>query len=319
MIVRQNSRQANACCFTCMRRSNPEFGYCLDATVPARSNPQRTIYCFYTSSPLPRGVPGFLARFKFMRTRGRTAPGRYPSAEATVNLGPDSGVSVSFTVVGDTKIVGRVFDPDGIPIERVSLALEAASGKTDTVGRMSGCTKSGGRQKLELMPAGRYDVVANETARQPFSTVCYPGTTDFRTATPIIVTMGRVAENVDVRVPAIEKLLRLAGRVLFSDGIPASRADVIYVSKNGYLERGSTAAGGSFGFPVLAGRAGKIHSEIMVWRSEAARCPQFGATFRPNGFGVTLKSPTTAIPGHPHECNISVALKVSSFKAWPAQ
>jgi hypothetical protein len=245
-------------------------------------------------------------------------------SDTTVEIKSDSGVSIGFVLMADTKITGRVIDPEGKPMEGVCLDALPSSGTTAGPSRIFDCTKSDGTYTMEMMSPGQYQIVANRegmvTAREPFRTVYYPGTSDPKKAGLITVTAGSVVEGIDLRILSVEKLFKLSGVVQFDDGNPLAKAWIIYTDSSGKeRQRKSATADGSFSFSEVVGEGGAVHAEIMVSRDLASDCPQFSAAFRPNAFVTFLKTPVLAISGESDEPNLVLVLPMKSCKAWPPQ
>jgi len=254
----------------------------------------------------------------------KTGPRNLDFADTTVEIKSDSGVSIGFVLMADTKITGRVIDPEGKPMEGVCVDAMPISDTTQAPSRIFDCTKSDGTYKMEMMSPGQYRIVANRegvvTAREPFGTVYYPGTSDPKKAALITVAAGSVAGGVDLQIASARKLFKLSGVVQFDDGSPVAKAWIIYSdSKGNERQRKNAAADGSFGFSEVVGEGGAVHAEIMVSRDLASDCPQFGAAFRPNAFITFLKTPALTISGDSEEPNLILVLPMKSCKAWPPE
>ncbi len=265
---------------------------------------------------MPKGL-----RLDFSMVTGRRRPS---SGDTTTDMGVDSGVSVDFVLMANTKITGRVVDPEGKPMEGMCLDALPISGVTQRPSWIFNCTKSDGTYTMEMMPPGQYRIVANRTgrvtAREPFGTLYYPGTSDPEKAALITVSAGNVVEGIDLRIASLAKLFKLSGAVQFSDGNPVAKAWAIYTDSSGKeRQRKSTATDGSFSFSEVAGESGAVHAEIMVSPDVASDCPQFGAVFRPNAFATFLKTPVLEISGESDKANLVLVLATKSCKAWPPQ
>lgn len=236
-------------------------------------------------------------------------------------LGPHSEISVDFVLMADNRMSGRVLDPEGKPMDGVCLELEPAAGKAGPYSVFD-CTKSGGKYTLEEMPAGQYRIVANRsgrmTASEPFAKLYYPGVAERDKASVITIGTGETLTDLDIRVLAVAKRVSLSGRLQFNDRAPVPDSDVQFVSaEHEYHERTSTEADGSFNFSVIAGKVGELHGEIRIFRTEADQCPQFGASFNPNGFMTTLSTPPIAISTEKDQSGIILTLPFRSCKDWP--
>ncbi len=241
-----------------------------------------------------------------------------------VHLDTESGVSVDYLLMSDTKITGRVLDPNGKPMDGVCVDIRPVSSNNDAGNsRVFDCTKSG-KFVMEMMPPGQYYVVANRngrvTAGEPFPTIYYPGTANLKQAVPVTVPEGGTVENIDIRVPSIRKIDELVGRVVFSDGAPAPKAYVKFAGKvKGYGEQTVAEPDGSFRLRILSGTEGALEAEVMLGTDEAAACPQFASAIVPGSFLTYLKSVPVFVGEKSPTSEIKLFLQVASCKSWPAQ
>jgi hypothetical protein len=264
-------------------------------------------------------VPGGM-RIRFPMATG----GKRGARDGFVYIGAESGVSVDYILMSDTKITGRVLDPAGKPMNGVRVdirpvSLDDGAGNSPVFDR----TKSG-KFLLEMMPPGQYYVVANRdgrvTASEPFPTIYYPGAANLKQAVPVTVPEGGTVESIDIRIPAIRKTVELVGRVVFSDGVPVPKAFVKFVGK---AERDSEStvaeSDGSFRLRILSETEGELQAEVMLGSNEATACPQFASAIAPNGFTTSLKSVPVFVGEKSPASQITLFLQVASCKSWPSQ
>lgn len=202
-----------------------------------------------------------------VRFPGVSGPRRRVRAdESRVLLDAESYANVGFVLAANTQMRGCVLDPDGKPLKDVCVHLEALSRNSGN-GRISDCTNADGAYLLEMIPPGPYRVVVNggdrRSAARPFGMVYYPGVADRRDARIVTVGEGGVVNGVDIRIPALAPVVRVSGKVVFQDGVPAPGVDVESVAGGrDYHEGVATGADGTFTLPVLADQRGEIHAKI---------------------------------------------------------
>lgn len=235
--------------------------------------------------------------------------------DGKIQLAEGAGIDVSFALAPNTKIAGRVLDPDGLPMDGVEVSLRpiAPDHNRDTYVRER---TSFGKFELEMMPPGQYYLVANSngriTAREPFPTLYYPGTTDLKKAMPVTATEGGAVENLNFRVTPARKLVELVGRVVFSDGIPAPGAHVAFVDRaESHHEGVRSQQDGSFRIRIVEGTEGVLYAEMWAHRDNREMCPQFAAAEpegSPKSVPVVVSASTLT--------EIILNLQVPSCKGW---
>ncbi len=97
----------------------------------------------------------------------------------------------------------------------VCLDLEPLEGRGEDGARFSDCSKVGGVFEIEMMPPGKYWLLArDEVSRdglQSKSTLYYPGARDRARATIVSIEAGNYLEHLDIRLPSDEKRSLLSG------------------------------------------------------------------------------------------------------------
>jgi hypothetical protein len=248
----------------------------------------------------------------------RDPSSRQPEAE----LSEGKGVSIGFVLMEDNRVSGHVFGPEGAAMRDVCLELEPAMSPPKINLAPRACTNKEGRFSIETVPSGEYFIVANRlgrmTAAVPFPTMDFPGTTARQKATKVTLHSGDHVENLDFRVPTLAKTIRLAGRLLFSDGLPASDSQVLFKSSEESVTK-LTSADGSFAFSVLAGKPGNIRGSIMVFRGTDTKCPQFRAKFNPKGLLANVETTPIELDTVSDQIAVRLILPFPSCKDWPAR
>jgi len=259
-----------------------------------------------------------------LRIRLRVATGSAPvqGNGAAVELGQNGGASVSFVLQADTRVSGRILDAKGGPMTGVCVDLEPLEGRGEDGARFSDCSKVGGVFEMEMMPPGKYWLMArDEVSRdglQSKSTLYYPGARDRARATIVSIEAGNYLEHLDIRLPSDEKRYKIAGRFQFIDGVPVDVAIVTFTSPHsGYSESTSTGEDGSFGLSVVAGMEGQLTGQLGVPEPILRSCPAFRVEPRWRGiFRFMDASPIPLSVDSDHE-DLKLELTSPSCKSWP--
>jgi len=242
-------------------------------------------------------------------------------AETQLEVTAESGNGFDFILSSDTKISGRVFDPDGRPMKGVCIDVELVADSQEAVSTISSCTKTDGSYVHEKMAPGSYRIVANRygtmSAAVPFGKLYHPGTPDVRKGTILNVNAGQHLDGVDFRVPALAPRIELRGRLTFGDGVPIPRQSLEFRSDDGhYLEHGRSDKNGNFVMQVLAGRPGSLTSNILIWREDRRACPQFPLKLNPNGFDAGVESSSYRIAGEANISGLEVVFPYPACEPW---
>lgn len=259
--------------------------------------------------------------------RGRSSsPQRYfvlgKKGRMQLEVTAESGNGFDFFLSYDTRIAGRVLDPDRRPMEGVCLEIEPLQ-RDPAIPEPSldnECTGTGGSYAFEKVPPGRYRIVANRqgqmTAAAPVGRLYYPGTPELDKAGVVTVAAGQHLEGIDLHATELARRLELRGRLIFSNGVPLPGQSVGFHSKDAsYHEYGRTDADGNFTMQILAGRAGQLVGEPIVWWSDDA-CPQFRAVFNPTDHAAGLPSVPYDVAGDRSISGIEVVFPVPSCDEW---
>jgi hypothetical protein len=237
-----------------------------------------------------------------------------------IELDENGSAAVSFVLMVDNQMSGRVFDPSGNPMNDVCVNLES-SHTSSSPHFLSGCTKDGGRFTLTEMPPGQYRLVINpdgrQTSHEPFGTLYYPGTSDRSKATVVTISEGEHIDNLDIRVPGLSRRIKVSGRMQFQDGTPIPGQFVDFAaSSSSYVEHASTARDGSFAITVLAGVPGQIQGEIWVDQDSAAKCPALQAKFNQGAFIAKIAALPVVVSGKDDQPGVVLTVPVPFCRDW---
>lgn len=232
----------------------------------------------------------------------------------------ESGNGVDFYLSPDTRVSGRVLDPEGRPMEGVCVELEGLQENAQRRFYFSSCTKPDGSYVISKVPAGRYRAVANRdgamTAREPIGRLYYPGTAEREKAGVLTVAAGQHVEGINILVPELARRIELRGRLTFNDGVAHAEALLAFRGHDGrYSESVLTDGEGKFVMRVLAGRPGTLTGEIAIWRERAGACPQVPAKFSQEGLAAQLESTPYPVAGDVSLSEIQVVFPFPSCKA----
>ena len=141
--------------------------------------------------PIIAGGEGRRDRFEDLRV-----------TEPVVELGGDTAADVSFLLIVDNQISGRVLDSSGKPVKDVCVHLNPAVGETDRGFLISKCAEDDGSYQLKDMPSGRYLITAQRWAngRLQTSKIFYPGTTERENAVVVTIGSGAHLDGFDIRM-----------------------------------------------------------------------------------------------------------------------
>lgn len=237
-----------------------------------------------------------------------------------INIKPGGGVSVDFILSEDNVVAGRLLDLKGKPMNDVRVELEPATGSAGRHFYASNYSKGDGEFRIDNMPAGEYLLVANRSGRKtgqaPFPAVYFPGTEDRQKARVLKIGVGEHREGLEIRIPRIERMITVSGRVQFSDGQPVLYAGLSVVisdpSDSDHLKADSS---GRFRIPLVAGAPKRLRAELSIYNEALLKtCPQIRAV-EPRNFSVTLQSQDVEVQAERDEEGLVLTLPVKSCPA----
>jgi hypothetical protein len=134
------------------------------------------------------------------------------------------------------RIRGVAVHPDGSPALGAIEIEPVDAGNPTAVALIS---DSDGSFATEKLPAGRYrvgvDLGINVQPDEAYGRTYYPGTPDAANAIEIQIATGQPEPApILFTVPKLRPTVRIQGRVIFEDGTPAARVDVLFSPVGGY-------------------------------------------------------------------------------------
>jgi hypothetical protein len=152
---------------------------------------------------------------------------------------------VSFQVMDNGRISGRVLDADGKPAAKMMLNLIPAS-QADSTRPNSLYAEADveGRYELKFVPPGNYllgirlnALNGPESVETAYPRFYYPGVVTSTEAAVVTIGEGTVLKDVNLRLPPQLVKRVISGKVLFPDGRPAAKANVAHFETT-YAARG---------------------------------------------------------------------------------
>jgi 5-hydroxyisourate hydrolase-like protein (transthyretin family) len=157
------------------------------------------------------------------------------AAPAIVELrDPHACAQVDRRVSSNGRVTGRVVDAAGQPIAGLTIELTTAGARTNAsrldASTRRAITNSAGRYEIARLPAGRFLVGINISARRASAAsmprVFHPGVTSVTQAMPITVPSGGQVALADLKLSPATSYVSLSGVVIDANGLPADNAHV---------------------------------------------------------------------------------------------
>ncbi len=198
--------------------------------------------------------------------------GEYSVREVRVN---DRGCAQEeFLVHNDSRIKGRVVEPEGrgLPKVRVSLIPVEGPDEVSWTTLDSDYADEQGRFELEQVPPGRYllgvNIGSSPDEEAPYPRTFHPGVTDRAQAAVIEVGMGEKLKDIDIQLPPKLTRRAVSGTVVWPDGRPAAGAGVHLedINFSGWCVNGcatETDAQGNFKLHGFAGYTYRVRASVM--------------------------------------------------------
>jgi hypothetical protein len=241
---------------------------------------------------------------------------------AAVMLASNGGASLGFVLQADTRLSGLILDVNGAPITGACIDLVPVEGRGENGARFFDCSKANGIFNMELMPPGKYWLVARDDVKvallKSISTLYYPGVRDRERATMVSIEAGKYVEHLDIRLPSDEKRFTIRGRFQFADGVPVASALVTFTSpQHGYTETTGTSTDGSFSLSVVAGMEGQLEGQLAVLEPFLRSCTEFRVGPRRKGLFRFMDATPISLSSDSDKQGLTLELSSPSCKSWP--
>jgi hypothetical protein len=213
-------------------------------------------------------------------------------------------------------------DVNSLPIKDACIDLEPLEGRGENGARFFDCSKADGVFEMEMMPPGRYWLIARDEIKvnqlKSKSTLYYPGVRDRDNAKIVSVELGKFVEHLDITLPSDEKRYQFTGRMEFADGGPVAHAKVTFTSsQHGYKETTETGRDGSFGLSVVAGMEGQLDGELGVLEPILRSCPELNVGTKVRGLIHIMDATSIPLASVSDRSDLRLVRSSPSCKAWP--
>ena len=241
---------------------------------------------------------------------------RFAEKKVEFALEDKEHIGLDFSFVIDNLIRGRVLTPDGKPLPKACLQARLVLDPTGT-GR-STCADENGVYEFTQMQPGNYLLVVNADGRldgtHPFGAVYFPGVTDRARAAVVGIEPGRFLREIDIQIPHTAETVEISGRLLYADGTPAARGDVIFQPENPQIYdevRVSAGSDGRFHFRLPKDAKGRLTGKAVFYAVDAKNCPSIREMLGAEAI-VRLKTAPLEIGGGAPPPNLMLTLPIES-------
>ncbi len=232
----------------------------------------------------------FWPRYSLLLHDQEKLPNKIP-----VVLADKGHVSLDIEYLIDNAIRGKVYDPNGNPMQGVCIGVQE-QGENRAAGILD-CTKEDGSFAITTLVRGSYVLVVNSggkiSSREPFRTFYYPNVFEREKAVAIAIREGEILEGVNIYAPKTEETITIEGTLLYSDGKPAVGAGAFVQFKaertKDNIEGDANAKPdpkGRFSIKILKGLKGRLYGEMYAYVGEFENCPQLDSMLEKTGQSV---------------------------------
>ncbi len=143
---------------------------------------------------------------------------------------------LTFTIKNDSKVSGKILDEDGKPAKDITIEIFPENTERDLNARGKWAfSDEKGNFSFSGISLGRYFLSVNyykmPDDKMPYSRIFYPFSTEQSQAQIFEITNGTKHTDIIFRLPPKLKKRRITGRITWSDGSPAVKADVKLMDK----------------------------------------------------------------------------------------
>ncbi len=213
--------------------------------------------------------------------------------ESEVKVADHRCATVSFELVVDGRVIGRVIDAEGRPLSNCYVMLKPADEEKRYSGFSDSASADGeGRYEIRRIPPGQYKLSVYYNGPpgellKSFPLFYYPGVLSDEQAGVIVVGESAKVEDVDFRAPAPQERT-IEGVVLWPDGKPAPNAQLICSLHGGRIRPPiKIDEQGHFSFKIYEGIDMLLVAQIEIEKGKWMRS-ELRAAGRGDLFGVKL-------------------------------
>lgn len=185
--------------------------------------------------------------------------------EQTLSIEQPVCVEQNFVVYIDGVIQGKIVEADDKPAVNVQVQVYSVTSNLYPAAKVR--TSQNGDYKLTNIPPGKYNLVVSQDAQTlnrkiPFSSVYFPGITDYRKAGIIELGYAEKLSGINVRLFPKPAERTVKGKVVWEDGTPANGANIGFRvdtdSENPYSNYIYNIENGEFSVTLLEDTGGLI-------------------------------------------------------------
>jgi hypothetical protein len=203
-------------------------------------------------------------------------------------LEPKRHAVVDIAFEEDNAVRGKVFGPNGKPMEDVCLYLISNDG-----GGQAGfdCSDENGKFEITSVPEGEYVLVANPdgkpSSKEPFGVLYYPNVSEKARAAILSIAPGATISGINFIVPKLKETITVQGILSYSDGKPMAEGWVTFKALASDGTEGDANArvdaGGRFSITILKGLKGKLSASRYFSSGDFENCPKFESVIKQSG------------------------------------
>lgn len=222
---------------------------------------------------------------------------------AEVEIKARSHTEENFLYSINNEISGKVVDRKGKPIEDVCVNLVSQKTGKALILHESRTDKEG-KFEITSIPPGTYKIVINQDSEEmslnspnpKFMTFYYPNVQTEKEAAEITVEANYFLRNLKLVPPTMLETILLTGRLLYSDGKPATDERIQFVTAEEISESSrnivvsdfevKTDKAGKFSLEVLKGKSGVLRGIFYSFLGDDEICPEIKELLKPKGNGI---------------------------------
>lgn len=233
-------------------------------------------------------------------------PGRYkvalrlpetlttPRAEEVVTLADHGCGAVSWYILDNGRVSVRVFNANGEPVARILVSLIKPGVTVQEFPIKIERTNDEGYVSFSGVPRGTYNIAVNfnrfpepNDPTNAYPPSFYPGVVDQRHAQAITVGAGEKLSDFEVRIPSKRADSVLNGTVVWADGSPVAKAQLIVTDETRSADR--------MPYRVMADEQGRFKINGYSGQRLVIFATSYDPLERPESLRITLEHPTHTV------------------------
>ena len=233
-------------------------------------------------------------------------PGRYkvalrlpetlttPRSEEVLTLTDRGCGAVSWYILDNGRVSGRVINANGEPVANITVSLIKPGDSVTEFPIKLDRTNNDGYVSFSAVPRGTYNIAVNYNRfPQPndptnaYPPSFYPGVVDQRHAQAITVGAGEKLSDFEIRIPSKRADSVLNGTVVWADGSPVANAQL--------LVRDETNTSNNLPHGIRADEQGRFKINGYFGQKLIIFATGFNPMERPESLRITLERPTHTV------------------------